>query len=367
MTAQRIGAGIGSSLTAKGDIQTYTTTPARLAVGADGTVLTANSSAATGLSYQPLNSAGKNAIINGGMDIWQRGTSFSVGGFTADHWVVGTGGTVTISQDATSVPTGFRYSQKYLTSAASSFANFATFIETANIIPFRGQVCTVSWYAIKNATYSGTFGLSNIFYSNTTDAAASQLTAVTITSGANQTPTTSWARYTATFTVPSDAMGLSIQFNNGLAQASGAQINFVGAMMELGSVATTFSRAGGTIQGELAACQRYFETSYDVGTAPGTSTSNGAVWSSQTASNVTSGYIGAACQMKVTKRATPTIVLYDAVGASGTMTRITLGGSQANASLATAAAIGLNNFVAYSAGSSSYAGILFQYTASSEL
>lgn len=146
---------------------------------------------------------------------------------------------------------------KYLTGAASSYSNFSTCFETANIIPFRGQVCTISWYAIKNATHSGTFGLANIFYSNTTDAAASQLTAVTITAGANPTPTTSWARYTASFTVPADAMGLSIQFNNGSTQASGAQINFTGVQLELGSVATTFSRAGGTLQGELAACQRY--------------------------------------------------------------------------------------------------------------
>ncbi len=58
-----------SPLTTKGDIQTYSTTTDRLGVGADGTVLTATSGAATGLSWtaplvNPMNSVGD--IIIGG-------------------------------------------------------------------------------------------------------------------------------------------------------------------------------------------------------------------------------------------------------------------------------------------------------------
>ena len=62
---------VASPLTTKGDIWGYSTTDARLAVGANGYTLVADSSTSTGLAYG--SSALANPLINGGYDIWQIG------------------------------------------------------------------------------------------------------------------------------------------------------------------------------------------------------------------------------------------------------------------------------------------------------
>jgi hypothetical protein len=124
----------------------------------------------------------------------------------------------------------------------------------------RGKTVCVSWYMMSAGTFSGNFGLTNIFYSNASDAYSTTTTSVSITGfGPNGiTPTTSWARYYAYFTIPNDAVGLTLNFNNTLAQASGATLYLTGIQMEVGSVPSSFSRAGGNIGGELALCQRYY-------------------------------------------------------------------------------------------------------------
>ncbi len=58
MATGRVPTTANSPLTAKGDLFTYSTTQARLAVGNDGDTLLADSSTTTGLRYNPQNVSG---------------------------------------------------------------------------------------------------------------------------------------------------------------------------------------------------------------------------------------------------------------------------------------------------------------------
>jgi hypothetical protein len=87
-----------------------------------------------------------------------------------------------------------------------------------------------------------------------------------------------------------------------------------GVQLEAGPVATPFRRNANSIQGELAACQRYYEKSYNDVVAP-----NGADIQEGmpqfTAVNTNNGFGSAT--FKVTKRAVPTVTIYAGAGGSG--------------------------------------------------
>jgi hypothetical protein len=249
-----------STVTAKGDLlaATGSGTVTNLAVGADGTTLVADSSTSTGLRYQGNVAGGKNVIINGGFDIWQRGTTFTSAGtnmYTADRYSfqASTGGTAT--QDTTSLPNGFRYGWKFTSTGSNSYMQSGTQIEFQNMENLQNNTVVISFYAKANNTNAGSTALTvRTRTSATVDAsvlfsAPNSDTAVTLT--------TSFVRYSVTRTFTTFG-AVSLEFVLG-ANVSTDGFTITGIQMELGSVATAFSRAGGNIQGELAACQRYYQ------------------------------------------------------------------------------------------------------------
>jgi hypothetical protein len=249
---------------AKGDLISATAndTPARLAVGANGETLVADSSTSTGLRYTALFGANKNKIINGDFGIWQRGTSFTTNSaYTADRFqMVTTAGQGTVSQQ-TFTPgaapvAGYeaQYFLRYNATASNLDPRIIQRIE--DVRTFAGQTITVSFWA-KSATSNA---LSAIDIRQ--DFGSGGSTVVILTSP-SFTLTSSWVRYSTTINIPSIS-GKTIGTNNNLritfdlADSTAFDFDLWGVQVEAGSIATPFQTATGTIQGELAACQRYY-------------------------------------------------------------------------------------------------------------
>jgi hypothetical protein len=265
MATGRIPTTANSPLTAKGDLFGYSTTQARVAVGNDGETLVADSSTSTGLNYKPLDAAGKNYLINGGFDIWQRGTSFtpSSTAYCADRWTYNNNSAMTISRQ-TSGLTGFTYAlrmQRNSGSTSTTQVIVAQSMESSQALSLAGKTATISFYVRCGATYASGTAYGYVYTGTGTDQnLLVGYTGATSPFAATFTPTTTWTRVTATGTISSSATEVALQINFNPTGTAGATdfLEIAGVQLELGSTATTFSRAGGTIQGELAACQRYY-------------------------------------------------------------------------------------------------------------
>ena len=251
------------------------------AVGADGTTLVANSASATGVAWAgPSVAAGKNFLINGGMDIWQRGTSFSIAlgtpQYTADRWTNYFNAAGTVTQDTSLVQTGQKYGLRVTASANSIGNTMYQVVETFNTLPLAGQTVTLSAWV---AGTSGKTPYVGIDYStNTDDIFLGTYTAITGTAIKSVTSSGTFQQVVYNFAIPSTAKTLRVVlYSNGMNNTD--YLTWSRVQLELGSVATAFSRAGGTIQGELAACQRYYQAGTYVGIWSGNTTSGGTYYS----------------------------------------------------------------------------------------
>jgi hypothetical protein len=262
-TPAAIGAIASSLVTTKGDliVATGSGTVVRQGVGADGSYLVADSVQAGGVNWAgPSNVAGKNAIINGGMDFFQRGSFSTLNAYALDRWFILSGAGATVTQSTAKVTPNSQYMM--LMTATGTQQIFAIqAIESKNAIYYAGKTVTLSAYAAGLTTTTN----SNMAlqYSTTTDEGVlgAGWAATTFVSGTpDLTLSATVTRFSATFTIPSNAKSLRVQIVNNAANITVGQGIYLGdVQLELGSVATAFSRAGGSIGGELALCQRYFQ------------------------------------------------------------------------------------------------------------
>jgi len=197
----------------------------------------------------------RNLIINGAMQVWQRGTSQTTsGGYGADRFWMSN---ATSASRSTDVPSGFIYSTKLTYSASvMSIGQPIELSATGNSSPMvSGESVTLSFYAkVDSGTEAFTAGI-NFRDSKFSATNQSSFTAI---GGSGFTATTSWQRFTKTYTVP------SVNGTNVLAGLEIGNIDkdfyITGVQLEVGETATPFEHR--IFGDELQRCMRYYEKSH---------------------------------------------------------------------------------------------------------
>jgi hypothetical protein len=302
----------------------------------------------------------KNYIINGDMNIAQRGISFAAiasGNYSLDRYVYTKNNSAvhTISQD-TDVPTfaesGYLFQNSLrlnLTTPDDTVdvgdVNYIEQrIEGYNFVNLAQKEITLSFWV--KATLTGTYAIAfrnsgfdksyvaeyTIDSSDTwekkiitiipspadgtwnyANGTGLRVSFILVSGSTNNTTPGSWQ--TGNFTGTSNIV-------NGV-QTGATDFRITGIMLNEGESAGQFKLFGEDIQGEIEACQRYYEKSYNVDVTPGTVTAAGR-WVMQ--KGTTSQGHEQTESFKSTKRALPTVIWYSTfTGALNTIRNGTTG------------------------------------------
>jgi len=276
---------------AKGDLSvgTGTNLAGILAVGSNGDTLVADSSATTGLRWTQTPSA-SNPVLNSAMQIWQRGTSIAgtTTSFSADRWqsyrgVAGSTFSRQSTNDTTNLPfiQNCARVQRDAGNTSTTPIAFAQNFESVNSIPYAGKTVTLSLYARAGANFSQASNALPITLFSGTGTDQNTLTGYagqTSVIAGTATLTTTWQRFTFTGTFAANITEMAIYIGNYTPVGTAGAADYyeiTGVQLDYGLVALPFRTNAGTIQGELAACQRYYyrltaDQSYSHFSIPGT-------------------------------------------------------------------------------------------------
>jgi hypothetical protein len=230
-------------------------------------------------SYGDLSGSGlmfRNKLINGGFDIWQRGTSQTSDGFGSDdRWFNGNSGTTktasrqTFTVGQTDVPGNPKYFSRTVVTSVAGSSNYCFKRQgVEGVATLSGQTATLSFWAKADASKNMAIEFRQSFGTGGSPSAD-------VTTVATVSLTASWARYSVTVNIPSisgkilgtdnnDNLQIWLWFDagssfnsrtNSLGQQSGT-FDIANVQLEAGSIATPFEQR--PIGTELALCQRYY-------------------------------------------------------------------------------------------------------------
>ena len=378
-------------------------------VAASAAAITVNNTDGTCTANITNNLSNRNLIINGAMQVAQRGTSNTTHGYgTVDRYYMGYSGTdeaptqsqIDIGTSDTPYTLGFRKAFRVTNGNQTSGAGAADYIFMNYSIEAQ-DLANSGWnYTSSSSNITLSFWIrssvaQNFFLQFHTRDGTERV--YTFETGALTADT--WTKVTKTFpgssliTIDNDnGQGAIITMNYFFGQnytnsdgsaasnvwrsygdsvksadqtttwytTNDATLDLVGFQLEVGSVATDFEHR--SFAQELKLCERYFEKSYNHSVVPGTATDAGLVmW----LANRNPGLPHVSLRFKTSKRANPTVTIYNTNVADSN----TLRDKDASANLTpavnrlgteggtvyTSTSVALGNFLAY------------HYTAESEL
>jgi hypothetical protein len=270
----------------------------------------------------------RNRIINGSMQVAQRGTTSCPNGAvtygSCDRWAIEnvSGSTMSVAQ---TIDSSYIYGSMSINTTTipsmigNAYITFRQRIERSNIGDLAGKQVTLSYVAAQSVTGGTLNPLVYIGYPNSPDNFATMNYTQISAPAVNIGPT----KCSVTFILPigcTTGAEILIRFQNASATVTTgvAYCNISNVQLEIGPVATPFEQRPYGL--ELSLCQRYYET-----TGGGTT--------SESAAFVPTRPDFAALNMRyqVTKRVVPTVTIYSqGGGVAGTVRQIDGTGSPAN-------------------------------------
>lgn len=205
----------------------------------------------------------RNALTNGNMEVWQRNTTFSAAGYTADRWKVLATNVTTfaVTRQDTQDEYGRAAMRLQLTTKGVGTPDLVAIqpLETNDSYAFRGKTVTFSLLVRRNSTFNAGNMRINIYQGTGTDEP-------TVSTGRidsykdiaySELKTTKWTRVYVTAFVRSDTTQLGVMFRlNDANVPNGSYIEVRQCQLHVGSYPLLYQPR--TLHEELLRCFRYY-------------------------------------------------------------------------------------------------------------